>query len=125
MEGGLRRRPALRDRRPLRARRGIRSGPTRLQRLHPRQRHRERVRGAAGPAHDRGAATDHPAVQLMLSAEQYGPWALVTGGSEGLGAAFAHQLARAGINLILLARREGPLSATAGDIRTKYDVEVR
>lgn len=61
----------------------------------------------------------------MISVEQYGPWALVTGGSEGLGAAFAHELAKSGINQVLLARREGPLQDTAEQIRSTHGVEVR
>lgn len=40
---------------------------------------------------------------------KYGPWAIVAGASEGLGAAFAEALARRGINLILLARRKDKL----------------
>jgi NAD(P)-dependent dehydrogenase (short-subunit alcohol dehydrogenase family) len=45
-------------------------------------------------------------------AAAYGPWALVAGGSEGLGAAFAHELARRGLHLVLVARRvvPGPLN---------------
>jgi len=43
--------------------------------------------------------------------DQYGPWALIAGGSEGIGLAFARQLAAAGVNLLLLARREQPLDA--------------
>lgn len=43
----------------------------------------------------------------------YGPWALVVGGSEGVGAEFAEQLAAAGVDLILVARKEGPLEDTA------------
>jgi len=50
---------------------------------------------------------------------QYGPWALVAGGSEGIGAAFADQLASFGLNLLLVARRPGPLEQTAERLRTR------
>jgi short-subunit dehydrogenase len=36
--------------------------------------------------------------------DRYGPWALVAGGSQGLGAAFAEELAGKGLNLLLIAR---------------------
>ena len=49
--------------------------------------------------------------------ERYGPWALIAGGSEGVGASLARQLAAAGFNLVLLARKEGPLDALAADVR--------
>ena len=55
--------------------------------------------------------------------DKYGPWAVVAGASEGLGAAFAGVLARRGINLVLLARRAEALEAVAGPLRG--DVEVR
>lgn len=57
-------------------------------------------------------------------AERYGPWALIAGASEGTGAEFARQLASAGVNLILVARREGPLDALAGEIGAAYPVKV-
>lgn len=50
-------------------------------------------------------------------AERYGPWALIAGASEGTGAEFARQLAAEGLNLILVARREGPLAALADELR--------
>jgi uncharacterized protein len=50
--------------------------------------------------------------------ERYGPWAVVAGASEGLGAAFATELAGYGINLILVARRPEPLHALASTVST-------
>lgn len=58
-------------------------------------------------------------------AAKYGPWAIVAGASEGLGAAFAEELAARGLNLLLLARRGTALSAVADQIRAAHRVEVR
>jgi short-subunit dehydrogenase len=55
---------------------------------------------------------------------RYGPWALVAGASEGIGAAFAEALARRGLNLILLARRAEKLYALAQELESKYDVQT-
>jgi hypothetical protein len=57
--------------------------------------------------------------------DRYGPWALVAGGSEGLGASFADGLAARGLNLLLIARRPGPLEAAAAGLRTRHAVQVR
>jgi short-subunit dehydrogenase len=59
-----------------------------------------------------------------VSIAKYGPWAVVAGGSEGVGAEFALQLADSGINLVLFARTPGPLEATARECRRR-GVEVR
>jgi short-subunit dehydrogenase len=56
--------------------------------------------------------------------ETYGPYALVAGGSYGLGAAFAEALARRGLNIVLLARQEDRLMATAARLKETYGVEV-
>jgi short-subunit dehydrogenase len=56
--------------------------------------------------------------------QNYGPWAVIAGGSEGVGAEFATQLATAGLNLVLLARRAEPLEATADECRSR-GVDVR
>jgi short-subunit dehydrogenase len=59
----------------------------------------------------------------MNFAERYGPWAVIAGASEGTGACFARRLAAQGLNLVLIARREGPLASLAQEIRDKFNVE--
>lgn len=56
---------------------------------------------------------------------RYGPWALIAGASEGLGAEFATQLAAKGLNLFLIARRPEPLDALRSRLIQDYKVEVR
>lgn len=54
----------------------------------------------------------------------YGPWALIAGGSEGVGAEFARLLAESAVNVVLVARKPEPLAATAALCRAA-GVEVR
>jgi len=54
----------------------------------------------------------------------YGPWAIVAGGSEGLGAAFASEIARRGVHQVLVARSPEPLEQTAARLRQEHGVEV-
>ena len=56
---------------------------------------------------------------------KYGPWGIVAGGSDGVGAAFARELASRGINVVLVARRVPVLTAAADEIQARYGVEVR
>ena len=58
-------------------------------------------------------------------ATKYGPWALITGASRGLGAEFARQCAEHGLNVILLATNEQLLKALAESIKQTYAVEVK
>jgi hypothetical protein len=55
---------------------------------------------------------------------RYGPWAVVAGASEGLGAEFARQLAARGLDLVLLARRGEVLATLAAELRASARVEV-
>ena len=60
-----------------------------------------------------------------MNLDQYGPWAVIAGGSEGVGAAFARKLAAAGINLLLIARKPGPLEEVASEVRAQSKASVR
>ncbi|OBB23371.1 SDR family NAD(P)-dependent oxidoreductase [Mycolicibacterium elephantis] len=60
----------------------------------------------------------------MADLSAYGPWAVIAGGSEGVGAEFARLLAEAGLNLVLIARKPAPLEQTAEACR-RLGVEVR
>ena len=46
---------------------------------------------------------------------KYGPWALVTGASDGIGREFARNIANAGLNLVLVARRKKELDGTTSE----------
>lgn len=63
--------------------------------------------------------------RALSFAARYGKWAVVAGASEGLGAAFADDLADRGMNLVLIARRANLLEETAERIRQKYGAQVR
>ncbi len=56
---------------------------------------------------------------------RYGPWALVTGASSGLGEEYARQLARRGLNLLLLARRAERLDRLAEELRREFRIDAK
>ncbi len=56
--------------------------------------------------------------------DNYGPVALVTGASSGIGKAFAELLAANGLNLLLVARRLSQLEELASRLRKKYAIDV-
>ena len=60
-----------------------------------------------------------------MDSKHYGPWAVIAGGSEGVGASFAQKLAGAGINLVLLARKPEPLDEVAQHVQRETSVKVR
>lgn len=57
--------------------------------------------------------------------ERYGPWALIAGASDGIGESFTRRIAAAGINVLMLARREPLLESLAESIRSEHGVEAR
>lgn len=58
-------------------------------------------------------------------AERYGPWAVVTGASAGIGMEFALRIAERGVNVVLVARRRNRLEELASTIEDMYRVEAR
>jgi hypothetical protein len=52
-------------------------------------------------------------------AKKYGKWAVVTGATDGVGKAYAFELARRGMNIILISRTESKLRNVAKEIEAK------
>jgi short-subunit dehydrogenase len=61
----------------------------------------------------------------MDFATRYGPWALVLGGSAGIGLGAAREAASRGINVVLAARRAELLDERCAALRAEYGVEAR
>src|SRR5262245_48854927 len=55
-------------------------------------------------------------------AARYGPWAVIAGASDGTGAAFAEELARRGVNVVLVARRRPLLEELAASLAVETRV---
>ena len=55
---------------------------------------------------------------------QYGPWAMVTGASSGIGRELAERLAESGLNLALVARSEDKLDSLSKELIRQYGIET-
>lgn len=56
--------------------------------------------------------------------EEYGSWAVITGCSRGIGLCYAQELARRGLNLILIGRQLSKLQQIAQDFQSEYKIMV-
>jgi NAD(P)-dependent dehydrogenase (short-subunit alcohol dehydrogenase family) len=64
-------------------------------------------------------------MKAALDKGQFGPWALVTGASSGIGKEFTRQIAASGINVVLGASRDALLSELGRAISQEFDVQYR
>jgi short-subunit dehydrogenase len=60
-----------------------------------------------------------------IDQHRFGPWALVTGASSGIGKEFARQLAASGLHLVLVARRLALLEDLGRSLTTTYGISYR
>jgi uncharacterized protein len=64
-------------------------------------------------------------MKTQIDKKQFGPWALVTGASSGIGKEFAQQIAASGINVVLVARRDALLAELGHALTEEFDVQYR
>ncbi|XP_034667785.1 hydroxysteroid dehydrogenase-like protein 1 [Drosophila subobscura] len=57
--------------------------------------------------------------------ERFGEWAAITGSSDGIGKEYAKELARQGINVVLIARNQEKLQAVVREIESESKVQTK
>src|SRR5882757_3016239 len=72
-----------------------------------------------------GSRERNSTMKAALDKRQFGPWALVTGASSGIGKEFARQIAASGINVVLVARRESLLDEVGQGLAKGFNVQYR
>ena len=64
-------------------------------------------------------------MKRTLFRERYGPWAVIAGAAEGLGAAFARAVAQRGLDVVLADRQIGAATALAAALEGEHRVATR
>nr|XP_002733503.1 PREDICTED: estradiol 17-beta-dehydrogenase 12-B-like [Saccoglossus kowalevskii] len=62
---------------------------------------------------------------LATNLKKLGAWAVITGATDGIGKAYAQQLAEKGINIVLISRTLEKLQNVAQEIETQYKVKTK
>lgn len=64
-------------------------------------------------------------VRSSVDVTQLGDWALVTGATDGIGKGFCFELAKKGMNIVLVSRNKAKLEAVAQEIEQKFNVKTK
>jgi uncharacterized protein len=67
----------------------------------------------------------HNAAPSSALSRRFGPWALVTGASDGIGLEIARVLAQRGFHLLLVARRQDRLEALCQELTSRCHVQCK
>lgn len=62
---------------------------------------------------------------IRLDATRFGPWALITGASSGIGKGFAEQIAANKINVVVAARRLSALDELGRELADRHGIQFR
>ncbi|KAK2171056.1 hypothetical protein NP493_1109g00073 [Ridgeia piscesae] len=65
------------------------------------------------------------ALGLSVNLKRLGSWAVITGSTDGIGKAYAFEIARMGINVVLVSRSAEKLADTAAEIEKKHNVKTK
>lgn len=57
---------------------------------------------------------------LRIDIKKFGQWALITGSTDGIGKAYAIELAKQGFNIILISRTKDKLEQVSQEIQSQY-----
>ncbi|CDK25666.1 unnamed protein product [Kuraishia capsulata CBS 1993] len=66
-----------------------------------------------------------PAVDFKKYGSKKGCWALITGASDGIGKEYAKQLAKKGLNIVLVSRTQSKLESLATELEAQYKVQTK
>ncbi|XP_070551324.1 very-long-chain 3-oxoacyl-CoA reductase-like [Ptychodera flava] len=66
-----------------------------------------------------------PLLKLHVDVKKLGQWAAVTGCTDGIGKAYAEELASKGLNIVLLSRSQEKLERVAKEIEANYNVQTK
>jgi len=64
-------------------------------------------------------------MNARIDKSQFGPWAVITGASSGIGREFARQIAHAGLNTVLVGRRSALLDDVGRSLTRNSGVQFR